>query len=215
MAKVGAARASSDWCLAVAHVCRRSGPRWRRSSTAAPLSAGAGPPQASVGTRVGTKWEQVVSPRGSSCPLVSLENQRLCREFPMRTGSTRPLGPPSTEPKVTGSNPVGRAKQDGLSVIVSRAFTLWVYQGLPKLSHPSGHRPDQQPPSAQWGSPRPRTGRTLGAQALRGIERSDLFILVWSRWLCASDWVPERNPTCAGAQGGRRARVAGDLPGCS
>jgi hypothetical protein len=43
--------------------------------------------QASVGTRVGTRWEQIVSPRGSSCPLVSPPKCAVCRGFRFRTGT--------------------------------------------------------------------------------------------------------------------------------
>jgi hypothetical protein len=39
-----------------------------------------------VGTRVGTRWEQIVSARRLQCPLVSPPNQALCRQFEVGTG---------------------------------------------------------------------------------------------------------------------------------
>jgi hypothetical protein len=88
-----------------------AGPRWRRNSTDRTLSRWRGTDPAWVGTGVGTGWEQIVSPRDSSCPLMSPRNSLVCRGFPIRAGNGGPLGPPPTEPKVTGSNPVGRARE--------------------------------------------------------------------------------------------------------
>ena len=84
--------------------------------------------------RSGLRWEQGWEQRGSksrlrmalavrSCPL---RNPLLCREFSMNTRHTGPLGPPSTEPKVRGSNPLGRAKEGAVvSQIPSRATAAW------------------------------------------------------------------------------------------
>ena len=68
--------------------------------------------------RSGLRWEQGWEQGGSksrlrmalavrSCPP---RNPLLCREFSMNARHTGPLGPPSTEPKVRGSNPLGRAR---------------------------------------------------------------------------------------------------------
>ncbi len=45
-----------------------------------------GPVPMGAGVGVGTRWEQIVSPRGSLCPLVSPRNLSLCREFLMERG---------------------------------------------------------------------------------------------------------------------------------
>jgi quercetin dioxygenase-like cupin family protein len=69
--------------------------------------------------RSGLRWEHGWQRGGSrprlrmalavrSCPLC---NPLLCREVSTKTRPTRPLGPPSTEPRLRGSNPLGRVAQ--------------------------------------------------------------------------------------------------------
>jgi hypothetical protein len=106
-----AARRMGDRDGPSAAAAGRGGEGTRRT---AHLSRWRGTDPAWVGTGVGTRWEQIVSPRDSPCPLVSPRNSLVCRGFPIRTGNAGPLGPPSTEPKVTGSNPVGRALEKAL-----------------------------------------------------------------------------------------------------
>ena len=45
-----------------------------------------GPIRASLGTAVGTRWEQIASSRGLSCPLMSPREVLMCREFRVGTG---------------------------------------------------------------------------------------------------------------------------------
>ena len=46
------------------------------------VSARAGPIRASVGTKVGTRWEQIGSQRGCRCPLVSLRESGAVQGIP-------------------------------------------------------------------------------------------------------------------------------------
>jgi hypothetical protein len=65
---------------------RRTSNLLRTDSRCARVSACGLPIGARVGTAVGTRWEQIVSPRGSPCPLVFPRNGSPCSGFPMRTG---------------------------------------------------------------------------------------------------------------------------------
>jgi hypothetical protein len=73
---------------------------------------GIGPPDGEHG------WEQggnkIASSRGRSCPVVSLQKCYICRHFAVGTGVLAQVGRPPTEPKVRGSNPLGRAFGFGL-----------------------------------------------------------------------------------------------------
>jgi hypothetical protein len=107
-----------------ASLYRRARPARHRSGTcmrsgAADHGGGGAPNTARVsarGTDPALRWERGWERGGSkSGPSVAVDvrlcpfgNLAFCREFPMRTGNAGPLGPPSTEPKVRGSNPLGR-----------------------------------------------------------------------------------------------------------
>ena len=62
------------------------------------------------GNRGGNKWCPSVTPRVRSCPL----RLACVQGIPHQDRNAGPLGPPPTEPKVTGSNPVGRALDKAL-----------------------------------------------------------------------------------------------------
>jgi hypothetical protein len=72
------------------------------------------------GNEVGAKSRLRMALAVRSCPLGNL---LLCREFSMKTRHTGPLGPPSTEPKVRGSNPLGRASETALESQILRRAT--------------------------------------------------------------------------------------------
>src|SRR3954463_391286 len=69
------------------------------------------------GNEVGT----IASSSGRSCPFVSLQKCRICRQFRGRNGVLAQVGRPPTEPKVTGSNPVGRAPE-GLTGRLTKVY---------------------------------------------------------------------------------------------
>jgi hypothetical protein len=94
-------------------------------------SARAGPIRALVGTVVGTRWEQIASPHGSCCPLVSSSESLLCREFSMNTRHTGPLGPPSTEPGQRFESSRARSVA-GVSADLSVGLTPKVNRSMPR-----------------------------------------------------------------------------------
>jgi hypothetical protein len=81
-------------------------PTARHDSTS--LVSPADPP-ALASSWVGTRWEQIASSRGLSWPLVSSREIALCRQFGVGRGDRVQVEAPPTEPKVRGSNPLGRA----------------------------------------------------------------------------------------------------------
>ena len=101
------------------------------SAGAADHGGGGAPNTARVSARAGPTalrwergWERGGSKSGPSVAvgvrLCPFGNLALCREFPIRTGDAGPLGPPSTEPKVRGSNPLGRAAETALESQILR-----------------------------------------------------------------------------------------------